>query len=268
MYIQLTFRREFLDSWNREESLMNAELLQQTVGGLVAERPSRARLFEHWGIDYCCGGKQRLEAACVDKPGALDAILRDLQAEGTEERGDRRDWTTARLSELIADILTTHHAYLREALPRLSFLTQKVRNAHAQRHPELVELADIFAGFRAEMESHTQAEEKVFFPRIDRLERAETLPASPAAAIGSSIRVLEKEHAAAGAALETMRRLTNGFTLPEDGCATYRAMLDGLAELESDTHRHVHKENSILFPRAEAREAELAAARPAQKRGN
>ena len=31
------------------------------------------------------------------------------------------------------------------------------------------------------------------------------------------------------------------------------ALLAGLAEFESDLHRHVHKENNILFPRALAR---------------
>ena len=31
---------------------------QKTVGELVAERPSRARVFERFGIDYCCGGKK------------------------------------------------------------------------------------------------------------------------------------------------------------------------------------------------------------------
>lgn len=40
-------------------------------------------------------------------------------------------------------------------------------------------------------------------------------------------------------------------------------MLDGLRELEAETHRHVHKENSILFPKAldleAAGEAPLAA---------
>lgn len=29
-------------------------------------------------------------------------------------------------------------------------------------------------------------------------------------------------------------------------------MLDGLEALETDTHQHVHKETSILFPRARA----------------
>jgi regulator of cell morphogenesis and NO signaling len=39
-------------------------------------------------------------------------------------------------------------------------------------------------------------------------------------------------------------------------------MLDGLAELESDLHLHVHKENNILFPRA----IEAEAAAPAGSR--
>jgi regulator of cell morphogenesis and NO signaling len=34
-------------------------------------------------------------------------------------------------------------------------------------------------------------------------------------------------------------------------------MLAALAELEADTHQHVHKENNILFPRAITLEAKL-----------
>jgi len=54
-----------------------------------------------------------------------------------------------------------------------------------------------------------------------------------------------------------MRTLTRDYTPPDDACATYRALLDGLADLEFDLHRHVHKENNILFPRAAALEAVL-----------
>ncbi len=40
---------------------MPASYQEATVGQLVAERPGRARVFEAYGIDYCCGGKTRLE---------------------------------------------------------------------------------------------------------------------------------------------------------------------------------------------------------------
>lgn len=66
------------------------------------------------------------------------------------------------------------------------------------------------------------------------------------------------EHVDAGDGLGKMRELTREYAVPEDACNTYRAMLDGLADLERDTHYHVFKENSILFPKATAAEATLA----------
>jgi regulator of cell morphogenesis and NO signaling len=56
------------------------------------------------------------------------------------------------------------------------------------------------------------------------------------------------DHDRAGVLLAQLRSLTQGYTVPEDGCASYRALLEGLADLEADTHLHVHKENNVLFP--------------------
>ena len=67
------------------------------------------------------------------------------------------------------------------------------------------------------------------------------------------------EHQDAGAVLERFRALTGGYAAPADACNTYRALLDGLARLEADMHRHVHLENEILFPRASAAESALGA---------
>jgi regulator of cell morphogenesis and NO signaling len=60
--------------------------------------------------------------------------------------------------------------------------------------------------------------------------------------------------------LERLRRLTDDYTVPQDGCATYAALLDGLAAVERDLHEHIHKENNILHPRAARLEADLLAA--------
>jgi regulator of cell morphogenesis and NO signaling len=59
------------------------------------------------------------------------------------------------------------------------------------------------------------------------------------------------EHDDAGEALRRLRELTNGFQPPADACNTYRALFDGLKDLEEDLHRHIHLENSVLFPAAE-----------------
>jgi iron-sulfur cluster repair protein YtfE (RIC family) len=45
-------------------------------------------------------------------------------------------------------------------------------------------------------------------------------------------------------------KLTDTYTPPDWACNTFRALYDGLAQLESNMHQHVHKENNVLFPRA------------------
>ena len=50
------------------------------------------------------------------------------------------------------------------------------------------------------------------------------------------------------ALLVRLRELTHGYTSPADGCTSYEMLYRGLAELEADTHLHVHKENNVLFP--------------------
>lgn len=62
--------------------------------------------------------------------------------------------------------------------------------------------------------------------------------------------MMEREHENAGAHLREIRRLAAGCTAPADGCATYHACLDELAQFERDLHRHIHLEDNVLFPLA------------------
>jgi regulator of cell morphogenesis and NO signaling len=62
--------------------------------------------------------------------------------------------------------------------------------------------------------------------------------------------MMEQEHESAGAAVARIRELTNGYTVPEDGCTTYRVCFEELAAFERDLHAHVHLENNVLFPTA------------------
>lgn len=224
---------------------------QATIGQLVAERPSRAKVFERFAIDYCCGGKISVEEACARKGIDATAVLAALEALdaalGTAKDG--RDWTAAPIAELVAHIVDTHHAFLREALPRMAFLTTKVANVHGADHPELREIAKIFAGFHAELDAHMAKEENVLFPIVLAMATADG-PAGFGPPVGAPIAVMEAEHDDAGRALEEMRRLSKDYAVPEGACNSYRAMLDGLQEIELDTFQHIHLENNVLFPRA------------------
>ncbi len=230
----------------------------KTVGQLVTERPSRARVFERFGIDYCCGGKTALGDACAERRLDTQEIVAALrEADSKAAATDEPDWTRAALSELIAHILEKHHAYLRGELPRLAQMVAKVHDVHGARHPELAEVRQTYNDLHAELESHMMKEEQILFPLIKAMESSQTLEAMHCGSVNNPIRMMEHEHDSAGAALAHLRALTGDFRPPQDACNTYHVLLDGLAELEADLHQHIHKENNILFPRASELEQAL-----------
>jgi len=168
----------------------------------------------------------------------------------------RQDWASAPLADLIQHILDRHHDYLRRELPRLSELSA----AHSGRHGDALEpLCSTFSELKNELESHMWKEEMVLFPLIRGLEAAraagQPAPTAHCGSVRNPIRVMEHEHDSAVRALAEMRRITNGYALPEDADDGHRTLFTGLTELEADLHQHIHLENDILHPRAAELEA-------------
>ena len=76
------------------------------------------------------------------------------------------DWDDASISELCDHIETVHHLYLRQELPRLSLLLQKVVDTYRATRPELEELQQSFGRFRGGLERHLLTETTVVLPGL------------------------------------------------------------------------------------------------------
>ncbi len=231
---------------------MNPLALDRTLGDLVAENPARAAVLEALGLDFCCGGGRALADACREAgldPATVARMLArpPIAAAAAAAEPDVRRLT---LTDLVDHLEQTHHAYLREALPRLAALAAKVHDVHGAKHPQLVEMRDVLRGLIAEIEMHLGKEEEVLFPAIRMLERTRGAAEFHCGHLSNPIRVMEHEHEQAGAALARLRDLSSGYASPADACATFRAYYEELEQLERDLHRHIHKENNVLFPRA------------------
>lgn len=224
------------------------------VSDLVLEQPTRARVFERFGIDYCCGGRTPLEAACADKGVDVGVVIAALEEPLVAEAEDV-DWSAVALSDLVGHIVGHHHAYLRDELPALRALVDKVATAHGDRHPELRDVQAAFHVTADELEQHMLKEEHILFPACVELEQG-TASRFPFGSVEAPIAMMVHEHDEVAAGLAGMREATRGYEPPSDACISYRAMLERLAVLEADTHRHVHEENNLLFPRAIALEAQ------------
>lgn len=235
-----------------------ATLHGATVGEMVAARPGLARVFERFGIDYCCGGRRTLADATARAGADHLAVLAAVEA--ADPPAGEFDPAALSLAELCEHIVETHHAHLRRELPRIDRLLDKVAAAHGERHPEVYKVRRVFGAFAADLAQHMAKEELVLFPAIVRLERDRRYPAGPFGGLRIPIGAMEAEHDEAGDALGAMRAATDDFTPPTDACPTFRALLAALAELEVDMFRHVHTENNVLFPRAVRLEDELTRA--------
>jgi regulator of cell morphogenesis and NO signaling len=175
----------------------------------------------------------------------------------TDRNDESLDLARASMTDLVGHILQHYHDKLRVDLPRLTALGQKVIDAHGERHREVRQVAAVVADLRAELESHLMKEERILFPFIAQLETGAGAGHPMLGHVASPIRVMEAEHDHAWAALATLRKLTSGYAPPANACATFRDYYESLSILERELHEHIHLENNVLFPRAQAMEDEV-----------
>ena len=225
----------------------------QTVREIALEQPTSIRVFEEFGIDYCCGGRKPLAEACAAGSVEIDAVIAALELAAKTPDVVAENWADKSLSSLSSHITAKHHSYVKRELPRLAQLAQKVVNRHGSTKPELPVIAATLMQLDGELTQHLAKEEAVLFPYIAALEQSvSTGTAKPHSCFGTvanPIAMMTQEHDAAGSLIGEIRRLSGDFTTPEDACPTFRAFYDGLREFEQDLHQHIHLENNILFPR-------------------
>lgn len=231
--------------------------IQQSLGSLVTDYPPLRAVFEKYHLDYCCNGKQTLRQAVQNAGVDLESLQGELEAamQSAAANAVGKDWNREKAEQLCRYIVDRHHTFMRSHLPRLRSLFDDVRAAHGATHGELIDaLRKVFDGLAAEIELHLEKEEQILFPYIDQIERHlldnAPVPQVHCGTVQNPIRQMEYEHDNAGAALAKMRQLTSDYQPPTDACEKFKALYDGLVQLENDLHEHIHLENNILFPKA------------------
>ena len=238
----------------------------RTVGEVAADLPQSTRVFEKYGIDYCCGGKKPMAEACESAGVSVDSVVEQIAREvnDSQQRGQAGDWSRVSLRDFISHVVQTHHVFTRESFARLLPLSVKVSGKHGERRPELLRVHQLVNELAQELGPHLMKEEQILFPFVTMMEDASKangeMPALPFGTLQNPIRMMMMEHEQAGGILAELRKVTGGYALPEDACMSYQAFFHGLEELEKDLHQHIHLENNVLFPRSVRLEETFATA--------
>lgn len=250
--------------------------LQTTVADIVSRSPVASTVFDKYKIDFCCGGNVSLETACESKGLSAATVLTEIQQSlksssssssssktMTNDVESHHDWLHEENVDTIIDhIVETYHTPLKAEMVRLGNLMKKVANHHGPNHPELIEMQPITTALFDELVSHLMKEETILFPYMRDIYAKwmdDSMPAPQAhcGSVANPIRVMEQEHEHAGDALKALRELSKDYTVPEGGCNSYKALYQGLDQLEYDLHRHIHLENYVLHPLTKKMEQEI-----------
>ena len=225
-----------------------------SVREIVTHDFRAAAVFEHFGIDFCCGGRRTLAEACrARNVNPLDVLIEVNQA------CERADAITPHFDywepdALIAYIVRYHHAYVRRVLPAIARHIERVAGSHGVAYPALVEVAAIVDDLAETLPAQLQWQEEVLFPYVEQLQigarLGEPIPPPAFGSVERSIAAGEEEHERALEATARIRELTDGYVPPAGACTTFLVCLRELEEFEHDLHIHAHLENNLLFPKA------------------
>ncbi len=147
-------------------------------------------------------------------------------------------WRGKDMDTLIGFVLERFHARHREQLPELIHLAQKVEYTHANHQACPGGLAALLDEMAAGLESHMMKEERVLFPMLLNGMRG------PACA---PIQVMRLEHEQHEDDLRRLMTLTGQLQLPEEACATWRALYSGIRVFVADLRMHIALENEVIF---------------------
>jgi regulator of cell morphogenesis and NO signaling len=223
--------------------------IEAKVVEVAYEYPWSMRIFDRLGIEYIGRNSTRSLREAALASGIDESALRDTIEVSSPGSEPDRDWHGIRPAELVDHILARHHEFTRTELARLEPLVDRLVGLYGETLPELVVVRQLFFQIRDELLPHMQREEMLLFPLIRALDRG-LFDAStgPARAVRVPMKSMCREHEGAVRLFAELRCVTALYSIPDDGCLTWRAVMHGLADLEQDVLEHTYLEDDILFP--------------------
>lgn len=230
-------------------------LKQSTIGEIVSDNYHAAGIFREYEIDFCCGGGKLLSEVCDKKGIPFEEITDRLKSAPWVNRSSGDNYNDWAPDFLVDYIVNTHHKFVRLKTDEVAGYAAKVAKVHGSRHPENVEIFKKFVTLSNELMEHLNEEESRVFPLIknvyDKRQKGQEPTDNEISELKRELSQMVGEHEVAGSLMADIRELSNGFTPPQDACATYRILYENLAGFEKDLHKHVHLENNILFRKME-----------------
>ena len=240
--------QNFVREITLERNTPNSE---HTVREVALAMPMAVPVFAHVGIEFSCGGDEKVSDACRQvglTPEALWALIEE--AANQPVPNDLEFWHNASPVSLMDHIVHRYHEPLRKELSRLESLAAKVSMRHGEAHPQVHKLQRTIAMLGRDMELHMVKEERVLFPLIKRLDAAlgrGMTDQATAHQLLPPLRLMLADHDGIMGLIRALRDQSDGYSVPAGVSASYHLLCSGLRGLQHDLQLHLHLENNVLF---------------------
>lgn len=224
------------------------EMANATVADVALNFPDALEILNRYNLDYCCGGRKLFVEVCEKAGLDAESIWREIhRSAAMPQRGSQIRFETWDPPLLIDFIVQHHHKYVRESIPMIKELLDKICDVHQEDSPFLLAVRDRFGRLAEELLDHMPKEEEILFPAARQLFGSDqgAIPFRLEAPIG----VMEHEHEEAGRLIKGIRALTDNYTPPGFACPSYKITYIMLNQFDRDLMQHIHLENNILFPK-------------------
>jgi len=162
------------------------------------------------------------------------------------------------ISQAIEDVISTHHRYLQDELPKLQDLLDEVVLTYSLDDENLKIYSQMFEVYRETLCEHAIKEEKDLFPLCIELEENGTIPSVCRGSLVDPMDVMEGEHEAFDLLYQKMQEYLERFSTEVKEDEVLGEFIKRFALLQEDMLIHKMKEENIIFPKVTILESALA----------
>jgi regulator of cell morphogenesis and NO signaling len=230
---------EYLGISMSQKTIKHIASSNQSLGTIAVKNPGATAIFRKLKLDFCCGGHQTLESACLEKGLNASKVIDEIHML------DQKDLLPLEPTapDLIKHILNRYHEEHRKQLPELIRMARRVEAVHRENPQAPKGLAEHLQKMKQELFAHMDKEEKILFPM---------LKAGRNSMVVQPIDMMRLEHVNHGIQIEKLSNLTSNHQPPKGACNTWQALYVGTARFVDDLIEHIHTENNLLFPQFES----------------
>jgi regulator of cell morphogenesis and NO signaling len=219
------------------------------INDVVNDNYRTAEVFRKYNMDFCCGGKMSLNAACGLKSLDESVILEELQQFASSYQ-NAEQWS---VDFMIDYLINIHHNYFKNNIPVVYDYINRCIVSHNKKIPEIQQLPVLAQQLCNKLTNLLNYESDSLFPYIKRIIYAYNNNEVYGKLFIKTLRKLsaadlEKYHAQIKIFTLQIEGLTNNFSLPENVCTSHKVMLQKLREFIDYIRQHFSIEKKILIP--------------------